>query len=328
MRKLFRVQKRIESYKFETIEDIRKMHFITGPRKLENQEHIKTRKLWEEIFQEDTKEFLDYYYSVKTAENEIYVIEEEGKIVSMLHLNPYQMRIQDKIYQTHYIVAVATDENYRKRGYMAKLLKHTMQIMKDRGEPFTFLMPAAEAIYKPFGFEFVYEQKQGTITGKADKDDAIDFVLAKETDCQEIADFANEFLKDYDVVAWRDASYYETLLAEQASENGGILLTKEGEKIVGVFCFAESDVSDEEHAESGGLDAQHSMKKRMEIREPLCAQKEILEHAVYHLTGNETQEVFCTGYGNETKPMIMAKVLQPDFEKDLKNCKVFLNEVV
>lgn len=288
----------------------RSMIYITKPRKLEKQEHGKTRKLWEKIFKEDTQEFLDYYYTVKTLENEIYVIEEDGKIVSMLHLNPYQMRIGNKIYQTHYIVAVATDENYRKRGYMAKLLNHTMQIMRDRDEPFTFLMPAAEAIYKPFGFEFVYGQKRGIITGKDDKDDAIDFVMAKETDCQEIADFANEFLKEYDVVAWRDAFYYETLLAEQASENGGILLAKKEQKIVGVFCFAKSDA------------------QGIEIREPLFEQKSILEHAVYHLTGSETEEVFCTGYGSETKPMIMAKSLQPDFEINLKNCKVFLNEVV
>ncbi|MBP3665231.1 MAG: GNAT family N-acetyltransferase, partial [Tyzzerella sp.] len=102
-------------------------------RKLEKQEHIKTRKLWEEVFTEDTPEFLDYYYFIKTLENEIYVIEEDDKIVSMLHLNPYQMRIGNAIFKTHYIVAVATDENYRKRGYMAALLNHTMQVMKDRG---------------------------------------------------------------------------------------------------------------------------------------------------------------------------------------------------
>ena len=313
-------------------------HLITIPRKLEKQEHIKTRKLWEEVFQEDTKEFLDYYYSVKTLENEIYVIEEDNKIVSMLHLNPYQMRIGDKIFKTHYIVAVATDEHYRKRGYMAKLLNYTVQIMQDRGEPFTFLMPAAEAIYKPFGFEFVYEQKRGTITGKAYEGSDLTFAMAEEKDCQETADFANEFLREYDVVTWRDASYYETLLAEQSSENGGILLAKKEQKIVGVFCFAKSEVQGEHNAKSESegehntksevLVAQNKIEKRIEIREPLFKQKSILQHAVYHLTGTETEEVFCTGYGSETKPMIMAKVLKPDFEKDLKNCKVFLNEVV
>ena len=59
----------------------RSMIYITKPRKLEKQEHIKTRKLWEEIFKEDTQEFLDYYYTVKTLENEIYVIEEDGTIL-------------------------------------------------------------------------------------------------------------------------------------------------------------------------------------------------------------------------------------------------------
>ena len=49
-------------------------------RKLHPEEHIKTRKLWEEIFTEDTPEFLDYYYSVKAKDNEIYVIE-DGHIV-------------------------------------------------------------------------------------------------------------------------------------------------------------------------------------------------------------------------------------------------------
>ena len=80
-----------------------------------------------------------------------------------------------------------------------------------------------------------------------------------------------------------------------------------------MFCFAESDISD---------------GKRIEIREPLFERKEILEHVVYHLTGNKTQEVFCTGYGEETKPMIMAKVFKSDFENNLKNYKFFLNEVV
>ena len=277
-------------------------------RKLEPQEHSKTRKLWEEIFTEDTQEFLDYYYTEKTAENEIYVIEEDGKIVSMLHLNPYQMRIKNKIYKTHYIVAVATDENYRKRGYMAQILNHAMQVMTDRGEPFTFLMPAAEAIYKPFGFEFVYEQKRGTVTGKQCKGTEVAFVMAKEEDCLEIADYANAKLQAYDVVTWRDAEYYKTVLKEQDSEDGGILLAKENGKIMGVFCFAKGE--------------------NIEIREPLFSTESILRQAVYVLTGNEAEEVQCTGYGNEAKPMIMAKVLQPELEGVLNDLKVFINEVV
>ena len=291
------------------VRDVGSMCNIRGPRKLEQEEHIKTRTLWEKVFEEDSKEFLDYYYSVKMIENEIYVMEDGGEIVSMLHLNPYQMRIGDSVYQTHYIVAVATDEKYRKRGYMTTLLNHTLNIMKDRNEPFTFLMPAAEAIYKPFGFEFIYTQSRVEIRGKNSKDDTLTITTAMRGECLEIADFANAFLKNYEIVTHRDALYYETLLKEYNSENGGILLARRHGKIVGVVCYAKS--------------------KSYECMEPLFHKETDLQHAIYSLTNNEEEFVVCTGYGNElTKPIIMAKILQPEFGDKVKNAKVFLNEVV
>ena len=79
----------------------------------------------------------------------------------MLHLNPYTLMVNGKEEPSHYIVAVATEEACRKRGYMAALLKTALQDMYQAGEPFTFLMPAAEAIYLPHGFSTVYEQEQG-----------------------------------------------------------------------------------------------------------------------------------------------------------------------
>ena len=282
-------------------------------RKLQSNEHIRTRKLWEEIFTEDTPEFLDYYYSIKIKNNEIYVIEDDGEIVSMLHLNPYEMRIGDKLCQTHYIVAVATKQSYRKRGLMRQLLNYVLQVMTDREEPFTFLMPADEAIYKPFGFEFVYEQRQDKVVGKRNCDAQLEMIPATENDCEKIADFVNQMLQEYDVVTWRDSKYYETLLLELASEDGGILLAKRDEKIVGVFCYACIGAED----------------KHFVIREPIFQNKQDLRHAIYHLTGSETERVLCTGYGSgEVKPMIMAKVLNPEFNLDLKNAKIFINEEV
>lgn len=282
-------------------------------RKLQSNEHIRTRKLWEEIFTEDTPEFLDYYYSIKIKNNEIYVIEDDGEIVSMLHLNPYEMRIGDKLFQTHYIVAVATKENYRKRGLMRQLLNYALQVMTDRGELFTFLMPADEAIYRPFGFEFVYEQKRENVRGKKCEDSTVEVVEASTEHCQMIAHFSNQMLQEYDVVTWRDSEYYEMLLLELASENGGILLAKREGKIEGVFCYACI----------GGED------KHFVIREPIFQNEQDLQHAIYHLTGNETDHVLCIGYGSEErKPMIMAKVLNPEFDLDLKNVKIFINEEV
>ena len=127
-------------------------------RKLEQSEHIATRKLWEEIFPEDTKAFLDYYYYIKAAKNQIYVVEEDGRICSMLQLNPYRIRLEDKSFPSEYIVAVATKKEYRSRGYMRALLNTVLERMHSEKVPFTFLMPAAEAIYRPYDFRYIYDQ--------------------------------------------------------------------------------------------------------------------------------------------------------------------------
>lgn len=270
-------------------------------RKLEKTEHIKTRKLWEENFLEDTPEFLDYYYTVKTAENEIYVIEEGDHICAMLHLNPYTMQVAGKSFPTHYIVAVATEEKYRHQGMMRSLLKKALSDMRENGEPFTFLMPAAEQIYYPHGFRYIYKQQQGNIRKTAVKREEWTISHAMEEDCEEIALFVNTILeKQYEVYAMRSQHYYEVLLKEQKSEQGGILILRENQKITGVFPYA--------------------MGEECEIREPLFLGEgeKILPNIFAYLSEEKETKVF--GYGDMEKPMIMAKIL--DVEKIFSCIKV------
>ena len=114
-------------------------------RKLDQSEHGKTRSLWEQVFSEDSQEFVDYYYYIKTKDNTIYVIEEDDEIRAMLQLNPYQVKLQESVVPSDYIVGVATQAEYRGRGYMRNLLIHALQDQYSQKMPFTFLMPAAEA---------------------------------------------------------------------------------------------------------------------------------------------------------------------------------------
>ena len=129
-------------------------------RKLSQEEHNKVRPLYEEVFTEDSKGFVDYYFSEKTRDNDIYVVEEDGEICAMLHLNPYTLMVNGVEKQAHYIVAVATRKAYRGRGFMAALLRRALQDMYASGENFTFLMPVAEAIYTPHDFRTVYGQER------------------------------------------------------------------------------------------------------------------------------------------------------------------------
>lgn len=274
-------------------------------RLLKQQEHGKTRLLWEKVFQEDSKAFLDYYYFFKTRENSVYVVEEDEEIRSMLHLNPFLIQVGEGQFDGRYIIAVATEESYRKRGYMGMLLRKAMQAMYQEKQPFTFLMPAAEAIYTPYDFRFVYDQNvwKYTVVEKQEQK-SLPVSEAGIGDGADLAAFFMEYFSErFQIYAVRDEQYYQTMLFEQQSENGGIAILKRSEKIVGCFLYGDED----------GL----------EIREPLylkeyetefwaavgkiCekhGQKEALVYA-----GISEEEKIGTVEFQKKKPTIMVRIL-------------------
>lgn len=208
-----------------------RQYYTMNIRKLEQNEHIMTRSIYEEVFPSDSKEFVDYYYTEKTKDNEIYVIEEDNGIQSMIHLNPYTLMVNGKEETSHYIVAVATREMYRKRGYMATLLKETLNTMYSEREPFTFLMPAREGIYLPHGFRTVYEQEHPYKT-EFDKGSRV----VEDKDLENLAGFAEKNLSEkFTVYAKRTPEYYARLIKEYGSDGGKLAVYEEENVITGGY---------------------------------------------------------------------------------------------
>lgn len=194
-------------------------------RRLGREELGLARALYEEVFSEDSTSFVDYYFAEKTKDNQIYVLEEEGEVRSMLHLNPYTVVVNGSEQRANYIVAVATQEAYRKRGYMKVLIRKALRDMYQEGECFTFLMPAAEAIYLPHDFRTVYEQKKRYYHGEGEP--------LKKEDTEELAAVAEEYLSaHYQVYVKRESSYYERLMKEYASEGGRLMIQRREGKII------------------------------------------------------------------------------------------------
>ena len=192
-------------------------------RKLQTGEHIDTRFLYENVFPGDSKAFVDYYYSEKIKDNQIYVVEEDGKIRAMIHLNPYTFMVNGREKSVNYIVAVATEEAYRGRGFMKALLHRTLQDMYKAGESFTFLMPAAEAIYLPYDFRTVYEQEHRI--HQKEQLPNVEIEELTEAMCEELAYAANCCLAgNYQVYAHRDKAYYQRLIKEFASDGAKLMV--------------------------------------------------------------------------------------------------------
>ena len=226
---------------------------ITSGKAAKAVENQRARKLYEEIFDEDSPAFVDYYFRVKAAENEIFVVEnEKQEILATLHLNPYKMMFCDERVKTNYIVAVATRADCRHQGMMRSLLQASLQEMYRREETFTWLMPAAEAIYRPFGFRFIYEKNKMTVTADvlqraetdenwqihSDQEVSGDIFCeeAKKEDLAELACFAEkQLLKLAEVYTVHDIAYFEQRMQEAECEGGRLVLIRNENRICGYF---------------------------------------------------------------------------------------------
>lgn len=213
-------------------------------RKLNPEENIRARVLYEEVFQEDDEQFVDYYFNWKTKDNVIYAAENEKGIQATVHLNPFWVYWDGKVQRMNYVVAVATREEYRHQGLMRRLLAMAERDMCEAGEKFTFLMPANEKIYLPFGYRYFAWQRQGILwTGmqcSPCREICRPGILRTGMQCSScqvicrpvhpceyalLADFVNEELKKrYSMFIWRDTAYYERLCAEQQCQGGDVMV--------------------------------------------------------------------------------------------------------
>ena len=165
-------------------------------RYLLDNEKGKSEALYRAAFPEDKDAFVNYYYSYVTRDNKILVLEQEGEISSMLHLNPYRLSVNGVPVDAYYYVAVATKAECRHQGMMRKLLVKSLNDIHKESHPFTYLMPANRAIYEPFDFRIVYQQRK------------VELPLEPE--------LANKKMAErFDVYTLRDDWYVEKMLEEE-----------------------------------------------------------------------------------------------------------------
>lgn len=206
-------------------------------RYLDVEERGRSRELWEEAFPEDSKSFDDYYFQEKLKDNRILVLEEDGRIDSMIHLNPYLVQVKDRRWRVDYLVGVATRQDRRHRGYMRRLLARMMRDMRKEDMPFCFLMPADEAIYRPFGFTWIFRRPQWEWKENLTRRALLPWKdsLGNRRYLDELAGWMNRWLDSrYQVYAVRSAEYLQRLLKEIASENGSFDVLYDGDDMAGL----------------------------------------------------------------------------------------------
>lgn len=220
--------------------------------KLEKEECLALRSLWQEVFFEDSREYTEFYFKEKAGRNTAFYLPEKA----MVHLSPYQIKLRtgnsfSKV-KVNYIVGVATIKEHRHKGYMDMLLKAALEDMYKEKQPFTFLMPASPKIYEPYQFVYIYDKKEWRLEIPLNKKRELQAasyepwstaVMTKQ-EIPEVLEAANRHLEGhYDVFIQRDEQYFHTLIKELKAQRGAFYLirNKLSKALSGYFLYTQEE---------------------------------------------------------------------------------------
>lgn len=183
------------------------------------------KNIWNYCFN-DGESFVEYYFKDKYKRHNTIVVEDEGEVVSSLQLNQYKINLNNKIYNTSYVVGVSTLPQVRGRGYMKNIMKFMLKELYRKNQLVSILMPIDYRLYRKYGYEHCYDQIEYNINIEDLSNYKINGKLYKANryNINELVDISKNFLKDVNGNVERDDKFYQSLLEEIKSENGHIYI--------------------------------------------------------------------------------------------------------
>ena len=201
-------------------------------------------KLWAICFHENQRAIRFFFNNAFQPENCL-VYRTNGKIAAMLHMLPARIVEPQKIAQAHYIYGAATFPQYQKRGYMGILLKTAAEIGKERGDKYSFLLPASFSLYQYYAkFDYIpaFSLKRLTVTDQRIKE-IVGSVNPQKFlwESGQVESFRNQcLLSNYGSVLWdKNAIFYASGI--NRVYGGKILYSIENGKKAYALCGMRSD---------------------------------------------------------------------------------------
>lgn len=199
-------------------------------------------KIWNYCFNDGPK-FTDYYFNNKYKNYNTIVVEEEANIVSSLQLNQYKIRLNDKEYETSYVVGVSTLPEARGRGYMKHIMNFTLNELYKKEQLVSILMPIDYRLYRKYGYEHCYDQIEYEINiedlGGFKSSGSL--IKATSDHINEMISIERSFLENLNGKVIRDEDYYKNLFKEIESEDGHIYIHRNEESDGYIIYFINGD---------------------------------------------------------------------------------------
>lgn len=191
------------------------------------------QKIWETCFG-DEEEYIRFYMEHRMTDENMLVIYEDGKVVSMASFLPVRYLCNGAYVDARYVYAVATLPEYRGRGFAGRILKFAYE---HYGQPL-ILAPAEESLmryYETLGFCKAFpdtrERMTGAITALEWKENAEAGDTMEPLTAQEYMQIRDEKCARDGYVQWdENAIRYAMELCEHYGGETVAVKTEEGEK--------------------------------------------------------------------------------------------------
>ncbi len=118
-------------------------------------------ELWDYCFEKKTEPFFQYYFESYCGKDNMVIggFDKAGgaeRLRTMLHVNPYMLRLRGCEQLVPYLVGIATAPEARGQHLLRPFLETSFEVLRSQGYTFVTLMPINAGIYLPYDFAYCY----------------------------------------------------------------------------------------------------------------------------------------------------------------------------
>lgn len=209
---------------------------VRGARK---EDFDSVKRLWTLCFDDD-EVFVEWNFKNNYSEENTFVAECEGKVVSALQSIPFELAIKNEIVSADGVWGVSTHPNLRGKGYARKLFEYSLPRVRTRGGEVSVLVSAVGGMYEKFGYvkvcdntSYAFDKIKCTPVGTVD-----DEVIS------ELEDVYASAMENNDIYVKRSREYWKKSLIAITEVSGGRLFRTENGYITALpngdgFCTSE-----------------------------------------------------------------------------------------
>jgi predicted acetyltransferase len=198
------------------------------------------KRLWKKVFN-DNERYIELFFGRKYRDEETLLYVEGGSVKSMLFFPRYEIKAYGRVYRAGYICGAATIPEYRGRGLMTMLLDRAFDVMSERGDTFSVLIPGEKelyAFYSKYGYSGFFKRGMSIYRGQSfNKKKGAGIFLVKLEDAERIYPLYMEIISKHPVAVMQSMQSYKTVLdMHEIYGDAYLIINGKGEDAGYLFC--------------------------------------------------------------------------------------------